>query len=60
MALERSPAGSTGRERPWTAATAICLAWMALLALAVSRLKANDGMLVALLAMTRQVTPAIY
>ena len=50
MTLQRSPAGSTGRGCPWTAATAICLAWMALLALVMSRLKANNGMLVAILA----------
>jgi hypothetical protein len=50
MTLQRLPAGSTVRERPWTVATAICLAWMAMLALSISRLKANDGMLVAILA----------
>ncbi len=50
MSLERSPANSSSGERPWRAATAICLAWMTLLALAISRLKTADGMLVALLA----------
>ncbi len=50
MTLERSPENSTGRERPWKTASAICLAWMALLALAISRLTAADGMLVALVA----------
>lgn len=50
MALQRSRTGSADPERPWTVATAICLAWLALLAMAITRLKASDRILVAILA----------
>lgn len=51
MAPHRSRASSAGRERPWTAAIVICLAWMTILGVAVSRLKSDDAVRIALLAL---------
>src|SRR5436305_12133512 len=49
MAHTRPLAGSGDRHQRWTAPLIICLAWMAVIAIGVYKLKTNDGSLVAVL-----------
>ena len=49
MADTRPLAGSGDRQQRWTAPLIICLAWMAVIAIGVYKLKTSDGSLVAIL-----------
>ncbi len=49
MADTRPLAGSGDRQQRWTAPLIICLAWMAVIAIGVYKLKTSDGSLVAVL-----------
>jgi PAS domain S-box-containing protein len=51
MTGSRSEHRSTAHEGPWVRPLIVCLAWSLLVALAVSRLRTSDGLLVALLAL---------